>query len=309
MNTKLALSMSVGAAALMAALTPAQAGTYVSLFGGWNKAQDVRGRSGAGILQTQLATAITHTPTTTPATDTHALLFDFSAAATFVNSGAKAEDGFVLGATVGGDLSQWLPGLRAEFEVSLRRNNLNAASAAAQAATDTDTATTPQSAGTFVYSCSLTPLSGTVVNPGPGTCSLTAGSGTLTFQATYTGTANAAASSSGNVRTFALMANVWYDFDMGSKFKPYIGAGVGYATNEVQHGLVFNGSDSGFAWQVGAGVNYPISDGTSIGVGYRYMDAGDLTLKRFDTVLGSLSDTYDVQHHSVMLNVNFNIGK
>jgi opacity protein-like surface antigen len=56
-------------------------------------------------------------------------------------------------------------------------------------------------------------------------------------------------------------------------------------------------------------VNYPITDKTSIGVGYRYMDAGDVTLTRFNTVFGQLKDTYDVQHHSVLVNVNFSLGK
>lgn len=308
MNSKLALSMSVASAALLAAVSPAQAGAYVSLFGGWNSTQDVKGRSGNGLITSQLVTTVIHT-TTGLSTHAHTFTFNFSGAGTFNNSGAKAEDGFVLGAAVGGDLSHWLSGLRGEFEVSLRRNNLGAASALAQAS-DTDTDTDTFSDGTISHSCALTPLAPLTVVSGAPNCvaDINGTSATRTFQATLA-TSAGAASSSGNVRTFALMANAWYDFDFGSSFKPYVGVGVGYATNEIQHGLVFNGSKGGFAWQAGGGVNYPITDKTSIGVGYRYMDAGDVTLTRFNTVFGQLKDTYDVQHHSVLVNVNFSLGK
>jgi opacity protein-like surface antigen len=275
MRLKTTLLASAAGAALLAAIPAAQAGGYVSIFGGWNLlGNDVGARAGAGTA--------TYTTTRThgsPTTHTDTVTFSFGT--TFSNSGAKARDGFVLGAAVGGDLG-WLPNLRGEFELAFRRSKLGRASAFASVTDTVDTVV-------------LT----SVVHP----------TGTITFTGTLTGTA-AAASNDGSVRTFTLMANAWYDVDMGSNFKPYVGGGVGYADNEVKHGLVFNGSGGDFAWQLGAGVNYQISEKTSVGLGYRYLDAGDVTLLLAPRAGGPvLTETYDITHHSALVNLNFKLGK
>jgi opacity protein-like surface antigen len=140
--------------------------------------------------------------------------------------------------------------------------------------------------------------------PAPCTASLP-GNGTFNFQDTFT-TGFAAASGSGSVRTFALMANAWFDFPVEG-FTPYIGGGVGYASNEVEHGLVMNGNTGGFAWQVGGGVNFPIGEKTHLGVGYRYMDAGDVELP-VATLNGPINTTHEVKHHSVLVNLTFDLG-
>ncbi len=273
MNTKQKLSMSVGAAALLATLSPAQAGAYVSIFGGWNiLGNDVGSRAGSG-----LASVVTSKSHSTTGAGTHTDIVTFTFATNFLNSGAKARDGFLLGASVGGDLSHWMSGLRGEFEVALRRNDLGRAQHNATPTTTVDTKTIVHVTGTYPV--------------------------TTTLQAT------AAVSSSGSARTFSLMANVWYDFDMGSSFKPYVGGGVGYAMNEVKHGLVLNGNEGAFAWQLGGGINYSIGDKTSVGLGYRYMDAGSVALELAPSLSGRQTDTYDVQHHSVLVNVNFSLGK
>ncbi len=273
MRLKTTLLASAAGAALLAAIPAAQAGAYVSIFGGWNRlGNDIGSVAGAGTA--------TYTTTRTHGSPTHTDTVTFAFGTTFSNSGAKGRDGFVLGAAVGGDLG-WLPGLRGEFELAFRRSKLGRASAFASV-TDTFDSVTFTSGHT---------------------------GGAATFTGTLTGTA-AAASSDGSVRTFTLMANAWYDFDMGSNFKPYVGGGVGYADNEIKHGLVFNGSGGDFAWQLGAGVNYQIGDRTSIGLGYRYLDAGDVELLLAPRLGGPVpAATYDVTNHSVLVNVNFKIGK
>jgi opacity protein-like surface antigen len=275
MRLKTTLLASAAGAAVLATIPSAQAGSYVSVFGGWNRlGNDVSGVAGAGTAT--VTTSISH-PTTGGGTHTDTVTFSFGT--TFSNSGAKGRDGFVLGAAVGGDLG-WLPGLRGEVELAYRHSKLGRASASA-VITDTFDAVFISHATGF----------------------------TTLLTSTLTGTASFA-SNSGSVRTFTLMANAWYDIDMGSNFTPYVGGGVGYADNEVKHGLVFNGSSGDFAWQLGAGVNYKISDGTSIGLGYRYLDAGDVTLLMAPRLGGPVpSQTYDITSHSVLVNVNFKIGK
>lgn len=73
--------------------------------------------------------------------------------------------------------------------------------------------------------------------------------------------------------TYAVMGNVYYDFDMGCGWTPYLGAGAGWAQNRVKassHDVEISGKDSGFAYQGIAGVSYRICPKTDLGLEYRY---------------------------------------
>ena len=104
----------------------------------------------------------------------------------------------------------------------------------------------------------------------------------------------------GTRSTLDLMANAWYDLDVGAGFMPYFGGGLGvqYVRFDVDLPLdlppipglpssAFNvlrglGGDDGdwvLAYQVGAGVGYRLMDTLVVHVGYRYMGAGDPKLK------------------------------
>lgn len=85
----------------------------------------------------------------------------------------------------------------------------------------------------------------------------------------------------GNLSTFAILANVWYEFDIGSKMRPYVGGGVGWGRmNGDMVALTSSGTsvetsddnitESGFAWQLGLGGLYEVSPGVDVGIGYRY---------------------------------------
>ncbi len=307
MRLKTVLLASAAGAAVLAVVSPVQAGSYVSVLGGWNTTDDIKSRAGS-LGSATFTQALTHTVTTTITE-----VLTFSLPTTFFNSGAKAEDGFIVGAAVGGDLGHWLQGLRGEFELSYRRNSLGGGVASA-AASGTATASADFGAtGNYSHDCVITPQApATVVVGPPGPC--VAGipaTGVHSFTGFFS-TTNSFASSGGSVRTFALMANVWYDFNNMGGFTPYIGGGVGYADNKVQNGLLLNGANGGFAWQLGAGANYALSDKTSIGIGYRYMDAGDVTLIRSPGVAAGnklIADDHDVTHQSVLVNLTFAIGK
>lgn len=69
-------------------------------------------------------------------------------------------------------------------------------------------------------------------------------------------------------------ANVLYDIPMSGRIQPYVGGGVGYGSttfnvdSDEMH-------DQGAAWQLKAGVSYPLNDSLSLDLGYRYMHMAD----------------------------------
>jgi opacity protein-like surface antigen len=68
--------------------------------------------------------------------------------------------------------------------------------------------------------------------------------------------------------TTAIMGNALYDFDSGSAFVPYIGAGIGigFSTMEI---LGIDGDVTGFAGQLIAGGAYRMSETLELTVDYR----------------------------------------
>ncbi len=78
----------------------------------------------------------------------------------------------------------------------------------------------------------------------------------------------------GKLETFSGMANVYYDVPFcWSMFKPYVGAGIGYAhmKHKIHYGDISSKDhDNGFAWQVIAGVAYPISENVDLALEYRF---------------------------------------
>lgn len=114
---------------------------------------------------------------------------------------------------------------------------------------------------------------------------------------------------------WAGMANLWFDIPTNHMVTPYIGGGIGWANSEIEgnfHTTValvpgttpFDDDESGFAWQLGAGINIAVSDRMNLGIGYRYFDApqieGDLFLGKNDVPLG-----VDSTNHSVAVNLSY----
>lgn len=64
--------------------------------------------------------------------------------------------------------------------------------------------------------------------------------------------------------------------------KPYVGVGIGWASNRVNDVFVSNfgvkhdGTSSGFAWSVKGGVGVPISPALTLDLGVGYTDLGKL---------------------------------
>jgi opacity protein-like surface antigen len=81
--------------------------------------------------------------------------------------------------------------------------------------------------------------------------------------------------STGKIKTFGSLVNGYYDIDTGTKFRPYVGAGVGIAQVKLDKGLT-HGDDTGLAYQLKTGVSYAINDRLSAQVGYRYLGVNDV---------------------------------
>ena len=94
-----------------------------------------------------------------------------------------------------------------------------------------------------------------------------------------------AASVTGHVRTYGMMANALYDMDIGVPWLyPYIGVGAGYQWTKLDNVTVTqvggpysfssNDSEGAFAWQAIVGASFPIPGmpGLSATAEYRFMD-------------------------------------
>ncbi|MBI1212789.1 MAG: outer membrane beta-barrel protein [Alphaproteobacteria bacterium] len=199
------------------------------------------------------------------------------------------ETGFMLSSAIGLELDRWLHGLKVEIEGSYRRNKIGGN-------------------WTFTESSAIT-------IPTIGLSAVALSSGSI----------------SGHLSTFALMSNAWYEFDIGTRFKPYIGGGVGWARSKLDGAFQsnrllitslainpfqgFSVENSGFAYQLGAGITSQIMPGVSLGLGYRYFDGPDIELSFFSgkaaavgpAAFGSNSINFNNVSHSVALSLSVDI--
>jgi opacity protein-like surface antigen len=102
------------------------------------------------------------------------------------------------------------------------------------------------------------------------------------------------ASMQGSVRSVAFFANGYYDIAMEGDFTPFVTAGLGVADNTMGEWTRTNpdagrvtrsfaeGSDSGFAWNIGAGVAWDVGSVAGSGpakleLAWRYYDLGSVS--------------------------------
>ena len=114
--------------------------------------------------------------------------------------------------------------------------------------------------------------------------------------------------STGTASTTALMANLFHDFETGTPLTPYVGGGIGYAWSELDNygvtGLdVLDDDDSGFAWQLGAGLGFAVSEQATVSLDYRYFS----TSADVDTTAaaGSVGSDVNLDSHTVMLGLRY----
>ena len=104
-------------------------------------------------------------------------------------------------------------------------------------------------------------------------------------------------------RVQTVMLNAYYDINTGTKFTPYVGAGIGYSHLKAKiHDVDFSESksDNNFTWQIGAGVSYAMTDNIALDAGYRYTDAGDVKFYTEDGV-----NKFEAQSHEFLLGARY----
>lgn len=99
--------------------------------------------------------------------------------------------------------------------------------------------------------------------------------------------------------SLAYMGNLWYDFDTGSDFIPYLGAGVGAATVTLDLGPS-DFSDTVFAWQIGGGLGYQITPGLVLFADYRWLATVDAVI-----IEASPDVKLEYNSHNIMFGVRF----
>ena len=121
---------------------------------------------------------------------------------------------------------------------------------------------------------------------------------------------------------YSAMLNLYYDFNTGTKFTPYVGAGLGYAylknktkvTGPAGSGAYINqGSSEGdhnIAYNISAGVSYALNDKVSFDAGYRYSDYGKVKETTVQSATGLKALTvntghYDVTAHEFLLGLRY----
>jgi opacity protein-like surface antigen len=96
-----------------------------------------------------------------------------------------------------------------------------------------------------------------------------------------------------NVTAYGGLANVMWAIARVGPVVPYVGAGAGYGG--VRYGLYdTHVSDSGFMWQIKAGLSYPVTKDISLDLGYRYLT----------TPVYNLSTSIDTGEETVTGNVS-----
>lgn len=164
---------------------------------------------------------------------------------------------------------------------------------------------------------------------------------------------------SGPADQFGGMVNVWYDFDTGSRWKPFVGGGIGFMRSDwsdlnydpdvpfdaaleagikaqlppnlpsgvaemqvaqqlaaakqarQEAGLAvpnLAGTDTSFAYQVGVGLGYEVTDAVTVQLGYRLFKANTFEFSaRNDTNFGPVTakSTTDMQVHLFEIGVRY----
>jgi len=87
-----------------------------------------------------------------------------------------------------------------------------------------------------------------------------------------------------NVESNVVLANLYYDFTGRAGFNPYLGVGLGWASNHAHGGTatdlcgcvvgIDDGTQNNFAWALMAGFTRELDRGFSLDAGYRLLDVG-----------------------------------
>ena len=108
---------------------------------------------------------------------------------------------------------------------------------------------------------------------------------------------------SGTANATYLMGNLWYDFSNASAFTPYVGGGLGAALSTVQVSTgPVSSTSTNFAFQLGVGAKYALSENIDVDIGYRFKDAQNVNW----TVPGGTLAGVGLVSHNIQAGITFN---
>ena len=134
----------------------------------------------------------------------------------------------------------------------------------------------------------------------------------------------------GTAEQFGAMLNLWYDIETGSDWTPYVGAGLGFIRidqgdlrydegklanavlmalgqpAQLPPGLVPKPSatDSAFAYQIGAGIGYALSDSATLHIGYRLQALNGLEFTGMNQAASVRAET-DLRVHFLEIGIRY----
>ena len=116
----------------------------------------------------------------------------------------------------------------------------------------------------------------------------------------------------GTLSVTSLLANGYYDIDLGSKVQFYATAGAGIAWIAMRDVEELgppgkNMDERVFAWQIGAGFTAPVSNNVKLDLRYRYFATADFTSDYHHNYFADESSTAHISTNSVLLGLRVDI--
>jgi opacity protein-like surface antigen len=125
-----------------------------------------------------------------------------------------------------------------------------------------------------------------------------------------------AAPTNGEINATYGLVNLLFDFPMGWGFTPFFGAGVGYGRVSADFtttsgvgahgaGTKFVAEDTSFAWDVTAGIAYPIARNVDLEIAYRFLQFNSVDAVDLGGTGVATSD--DLNNHQVNVGVRVHL--
>jgi len=86
----------------------------------------------------------------------------------------------------------------------------------------------------------------------------------------------------GSINAMSLLISAFFEGNSDGAISPYIGGGVGAARVAIDSGMLAAKKGTGFAYQVGGGINLNMGDSFSVDLGYRLLGVTNVSLGNFD---------------------------
>ncbi|TDR94922.1 outer membrane protein [Enterovirga rhinocerotis] len=132
---------------------------------------------------------------------------------------------------------------------------------------------------------------------------------------------------SGNYSAGLFLVNAYFDLGTWYGFTPFVGAGIGYAHNNLRSfetstiivspfggasgGTIRNKSHGDLAWALHAGIGYDVTPNVKLELGYRYVNMGKARTGLVDCFCGTVKPGFhvkDIESHDIKLGMRWALG-